>query len=69
MSSRLVAGAMVIGFGILNGYMIFKPAFEEMEMEKLKKENELAANLGPHLIEIPVQTINSSSRQQASQTG
>ncbi|RVX75869.1 hypothetical protein B0A52_00226 [Exophiala mesophila] len=42
-----------IGTNLSQGYMTFQPAFEELEMEKRKKREQLeAADLGPNLIEI-----------------
>jgi len=55
MSRRLIGWALVIGFGVLNGYTTFKPAFEELELEKLRKAERDAADLGPNIIEIPAQ--------------
>jgi len=56
MSRKLVGWAMVIGFGVLNGYITFKPAFEELELEKIRQERELAPpDLGPEMIEITAQ--------------
>ncbi|KAL6247173.1 hypothetical protein RBB50_005516 [Rhinocladiella similis] len=53
---RFVGWALVIGFGVLNGYTTFKPAFEELELEKLKKrELDEASDFGPSVVEIPAQ--------------
>ncbi|EXJ90823.1 hypothetical protein A1O1_03928 [Capronia coronata CBS 617.96] len=56
MSRRLIGWALVVGFGVLNGYVTFRPAFEQRALEKLKEEELAAADLGPNLIEIPPQT-------------
>ncbi|EXJ54145.1 hypothetical protein A1O7_09482 [Cladophialophora yegresii CBS 114405] len=53
MSRRLFGWALVIGFGVLNGYTTFKPAFEARELEKLKEEERAASDLGPNMMEIP----------------
>jgi len=65
MSRRLIGWALVIGFGVLNGYTTFKPAFEELELEKLKKQERDAADLGPNMIEVPAQKMESGVVAQA----
>ncbi|KAJ9630083.1 hypothetical protein H2204_008738 [Knufia peltigerae] len=50
---RFIGWALVIGFGVLNGYTTFKPAFEDLELEKLKKrELDEASNFGPNVVEV-----------------
>ncbi|OAP55935.1 hypothetical protein AYL99_10087 [Fonsecaea erecta] len=56
MSYRMAGWALVIGFGVLNGYMTFKPALEARALEKLKEEERAASELGPNMVEIPAQT-------------
>ncbi|KAJ9497028.1 hypothetical protein LTR99_003772 [Exophiala xenobiotica] len=65
MSRRLIGWALVIGFGVLNGYTTFKPAFEELELEKLKKAERDAADLGPNMIEVPTQKMEPGAVAQA----
>ncbi|KIW26041.1 uncharacterized protein PV07_09170 [Cladophialophora immunda] len=55
MSYRMAGWALAIGFGVLNGYMTFRPAFEARALEKLKEEERAASELGPNMIEIPTQ--------------
>ncbi|KAJ9614152.1 hypothetical protein H2200_002288 [Cladophialophora chaetospira] len=58
MSGRMVGWALAIGLGVLNGYMIFKPAFEARELEKVKDLHDrerAAAQLEPSMTEITVQ--------------
>ncbi|KAL2398016.1 hypothetical protein ABEF95_000365 [Exophiala dermatitidis] len=58
MSRRLVGWALVIGFGVLNGYVTFQPALEQRALDKLKEEELAAADLGPNLVEIPPKATN-----------
>ncbi|EHY60320.1 hypothetical protein HRR83_000079 [Exophiala dermatitidis] len=73
MSRRLVGWALVIGFGVLNGYVTFQPALEQRALDKLKEEELAAADLGPNLVEIPPQTTNrpriKADQRDAQQTG
>lgn len=56
MSRRgLVPLALAVGFGIANGYIVFNPALQQREAERIRKNEAMAAsNLGLNLIEIPV---------------
>ncbi|EXJ70906.1 uncharacterized protein A1O5_05898 [Cladophialophora psammophila CBS 110553] len=60
MSYRIAGWALVIGFGVLNGYMTFKPAFEARALEKLKQEERAASELGPNMIEIHAQASDNT---------
>ncbi|ERF75731.1 hypothetical protein EPUS_01561 [Endocarpon pusillum Z07020] len=51
----LVPVALAVGLGIVNGYVVFNPAFQDLEAEKLRKQQAMiASDLGPNLVEVPV---------------
>ncbi|KAF7507566.1 hypothetical protein GJ744_010357 [Endocarpon pusillum] len=51
----LVPVALAVGLGIVNGYVVFNPAFQDLEAEKIRKQQDMvASDLGPNLVEVPV---------------
>ncbi|KAK5045890.1 hypothetical protein LTR84_008676 [Exophiala bonariae] len=56
MSRRIFGLALVVGFGVLNGYVTFQPAFDDLEREKWKQGESAAADLPTDMVEIQTQS-------------
>ncbi|KAK2758300.1 hypothetical protein FQN54_004146 [Arachnomyces sp. PD_36] len=51
----LVPVLLATGLGVLNGYVIFKPAYQDLENKKLEKLQESqSTELGPDLKPVPI---------------